>query len=126
ARGRTRTGTASRPRDFKSLVSTDFTTRAPLRSVLARQPGAGASRRPVFRLAFDSLPATGRPFASSAVLATQPEDPMKRDPNAFAERRRVVGLGLLVLASGGLAACTTSGPTGSATAVAKRNEIDAE
>jgi lipid-binding SYLF domain-containing protein len=51
---------------------------------------------------------------------------MKRDPTAFVERRRVVGLGLLVLASGGLAACTTTGPTGSATAVAKRNEIDAE
>ena len=28
ARGRSRTGTAARPRDFKSLVSTNFTTRA--------------------------------------------------------------------------------------------------
>ena len=28
ARGRNRTGTAVKPRDFKSLVSTNFTTRA--------------------------------------------------------------------------------------------------
>ncbi len=51
---------------------------------------------------------------------------MPRDSTPLAERRRVVGLGLLMLASGGLAACTTTGPTGAPTAVAKRNEIDAE
>lgn len=51
---------------------------------------------------------------------------MQRDPNLLVERRRVVGLGLLMLASGGLAACTTTGPTGTPTAVAKRHEIDAE
>ncbi|MDT3680427.1 MAG: YSC84-related protein [Burkholderiaceae bacterium] len=51
---------------------------------------------------------------------------MQRDPTPFAERRRVLGLGLLLLASSGLGACTTTGPTGASTAVAKRTEIDAE
>lgn len=50
---------------------------------------------------------------------------MQREPTVFATRRRVT-LGLLVLASGGLGACTTTGPSGSSTAVAKRREIDAE
>lgn len=50
---------------------------------------------------------------------------MQREPTIFATRRRVA-LGLLVLASGGLGACTTTGPAGSSTAVAKRREIDAE
>ncbi|HEY0876919.1 MAG TPA: YSC84-related protein [Zeimonas sp.] len=49
---------------------------------------------------------------------------MKREPIAFAARRRAT-LGLLVLASGALTACTTTGPTGSSTAAAKRREIDA-
>ncbi len=49
---------------------------------------------------------------------------MNREPIEFATRRRVT-LGLLVLASSGLAACTTTGPAGSATASAKRHEIDA-
>jgi len=49
---------------------------------------------------------------------------MQREPTVFASRRRVT-LGLLVLASGALGACTTTGPTGIPTAVAKRNEIDA-
>lgn len=50
---------------------------------------------------------------------------MQREPTVFATRRRVT-LGLLVLASGGLAACTTTSPSGTSTAVAKRREIDAE
>ncbi len=50
---------------------------------------------------------------------------MHREPTDFASRRRVT-LGLVVLATGGLAACTTTGRSGSATAAAKRREIDAE
>lgn len=50
---------------------------------------------------------------------------MQRGPIASTERRRVA-LGLLVLASGGLAACTATGPTGTPSATAERREIDAE
>lgn len=48
---------------------------------------------------------------------------MHQESTDFATRRRVA-LGLFVLASGGLGACTTTGPTGSATAAARRHEID--
>lgn len=50
---------------------------------------------------------------------------MQREPIASTERRRVA-LGLLALASGGLAACTTTGPGGTASPVAERREIDAQ
>src|SRR5690606_16454734 len=55
ARGRTRTGTTSRPRDFKSLVSTDFTTRAWLRSVTTRRARCARrrSRRRLHALRLD-------------------------------------------------------------------------
>ncbi|HLT28144.1 MAG TPA: YSC84-related protein [Zeimonas sp.] len=50
---------------------------------------------------------------------------MQRAQIPYAARRRVT-LGLLALASGGLAACTTTGRSGPGTAMAKQREIDAE
>ncbi len=50
---------------------------------------------------------------------------MQRDPIASTRRRRVT-LGLLALASGGLAACTATGPGGAPSPTAERREIDAE
>ncbi len=53
ARGRNRTGTAVKPRDFKSLVSTSFTTRAAGRfnsGNYCRKPSAQEARKGHYRV----------------------------------------------------------------------------
>ncbi len=72
ARGRTRTGTGLPPRDFKSLASTNFATRAA--GLLAILPNDGAKREVIARRK-QKTPARGRGFQIGAGNEIRTRDP---------------------------------------------------